>query len=134
MCTDCRRVALLNDRTIRLPQLHFQASATDWSALALPRDSELAAFSPAFWTFAFVLTILAVSFAPLEMEALGSPGRYAGLDIGLIASAIGLWAFNTHRTKSAVLYFEELPDPVITTLGLSLRPTMAEPERGSTTP
>ena len=88
----------------------------------------------AFWTFAFVLIILAVSFAPLEMEALGSPGRYAGLDIGLIASAIGLWAFNTHRAKSAVLYFEELPDPVITTLGLSLRPTMAEPERGSTTP
>jgi len=29
-----------------------------------------------------------------------------------------LWAFNRHRAKSAVLYFEELPDVQITTLGL----------------
>jgi hypothetical protein len=25
-----------------------------------------------------------------------------------------------HRAKSAVLYFEEIPDPLITTLGLSV--------------
>jgi hypothetical protein len=38
--------------------------------------------------------------------------------IGFAAVAMGLWAFNRHQAKSAVLYFEELPDEVLTTLGL----------------
>jgi hypothetical protein len=30
-----------------------------------------------------------------------------------------LWIFNRYRAKSAVIYFEEIPDQVITTLELS---------------
>jgi hypothetical protein len=36
----------------------------------------------------------------------------------LSAVACGLWAFNRHRAQFAVLYYEELSDEVITTLGL----------------
>ena len=88
----------------------------------------------AFWGFVVVLIVLAVSFAPLEMDALGSPFRYASLCVGLIVLALGLWAFNRHRAKSAVLYFEELPDQLITTLGLSSPPAMAETGRGPIMP
>jgi hypothetical protein len=72
----------------------------------------------AFWGFVFVLIIFAVSFAPLEMQALGNPFGYAGLFIVFLAAACGLWAFNRDRARSAVLYFEELPNQVITGLGL----------------
>ncbi|MGA2907652.1 MAG: hypothetical protein ABSE36_08115 [Terracidiphilus sp.] len=84
----------------------------------------------AFWGFVVVLIVLAVSFAPLEMEALGDPAGFAGLCVALIAAAIGLWTFNRHRAKSAILYFEELPEQLITTLGLSLPPANAEAGRG----
>jgi ABC-type branched-subunit amino acid transport system ATPase component len=77
--------------------------------------------------------VLAVSFAPIEMVALGSPFRYACLCVGLIAVALGLCALNRHRAKSAVLYFEELPDQLITTLGLSSPSAMAEPGQGPIT-
>jgi hypothetical protein len=33
--------------------------------------------------------------------------------------AMSLWAFNRYRAKSAVLYFEDLPPDVITTLGVA---------------
>jgi len=66
--------------------------------------------------------ILGVSFAPFELSTFGDPFSYARLVIGLGAAAAGLWAFNRHRAKSAVLYFEELPDEVITTLGLISAP------------
>ena len=88
----------------------------------------------AFWGFVVVLFVLVLSFAPFEMQALGDLFRYAGLCIALIAAAFGLWAFNRHRARSAVLYFEELPDQLITRLGLSLPSATAEPERGSIMP
>lgn len=87
----------------------------------------------AFWGSVIVLMVLAVSFAPFEMQALGDPFRYACLCIFLIVAAFGLWALNRHRAKSAVLYFEELPDQLITTLGLSSPPKIAEPGRGPIT-
>ncbi len=86
----------------------------------------------AFWGFVVVLIVLALSFAPFEMQALRDPLRYAGLCIVLITAACGLWAFNRRRAESAVLYFEELPDQLITTLGLSSPPAMAAPGRGPT--
>jgi hypothetical protein len=73
----------------------------------------------AFWGSIVVLLVLAISFAPFEMQALGSPFLFASLFIALIAIACGLWAFNCRRAESAVLYFEELPEEPITTLGLS---------------
>lgn len=35
------------------------------------------------------------------------------------AVAVALWAFNHHRAKSAVLYFEEVPPELIMMLGLA---------------
>jgi hypothetical protein len=88
----------------------------------------------AFWGFVVVLMTLAVSFAPLEMQALGNPLRYASLVVVLIVAAAGLWVFNRHRAESAVLYFEELPEQLITTLGLSSPAAMAESGRAPIRP
>jgi len=88
----------------------------------------------AFWGFVVVLLVLALWFGPFEMQALSIPLRYASLIGVVIVAACGLWTFNRHAAESAVLYFEELPDPVITTLGLSLRPGAAEPGRGPAVP
>jgi hypothetical protein len=68
------------------------------------------------------LLILGVSFAPFEQSVLGKPVQYAELIAVLGAAAFGLWAFNHHRAKSAVLYFEEIPEEVITTLKLAYAP------------
>jgi len=76
----------------------------------------------AFWGFIVVLLVLAISFAPFELSTFGDPSSYAGLLIALIAAASALWAFNRHQAKSAVLYFEELPEELITTLGLISAP------------
>jgi hypothetical protein len=80
------------------------------------------------------LIVLVVSFAPLEMQALGDPVGYAGLCVVLIVAATALWTLNRHRAKSAVLYFEELPEQLITTLGLSFPPANAEADRGPVSP
>ena len=73
----------------------------------------------AFWGLVVVLLVLTVAFAPFEQRALSDPFLYVGLFIVLSAAACGLWAFNRHRAKSAVLYFEELPEEIITTLKLN---------------
>jgi hypothetical protein len=82
----------------------------------------------AFWGFAFIWLIFAISFAPYELSVLGDPFRFARLCAVLIAVACGLWAFNRYRAQSAVLYFEELPEEVITTLGISTLNATAESE------
>jgi hypothetical protein len=76
----------------------------------------------AFWGLVVVLLVLALSFSPFEMLALGDPFRYGCLVSVLAAAAGGLWAFNRRRAKFAVLYFEEVPEEVITTLNLRLAP------------
>jgi hypothetical protein len=88
----------------------------------------------AFWGFVVVLIALAVSFAPLELQALGDPAGYASLISAIGVTACGLWAFNRHRARSAVLYFEELPDQPIMTLGICSPPAMAEPRSGPSAP
>jgi hypothetical protein len=67
------------------------------------------------------------------MQAIGDPAGTASLLSALGVVACGLWAFNRHRARSAVLDFEELPEAVITTLGLSSPPAMPEPGRGPIT-
>ncbi len=81
----------------------------------------------AFWGFVVVLLTLALSFAPFEMQMLSNPAGYASLLSAFAVAAYGLLAFNRHRARSAVLYFEEMPDPLITTLGLSHSPAMVQP-------
>lgn len=77
-----------------------------------------------FWGFLILFATVAMLFARYEQRALHHPVQYAWMIGALGAVALGLWAFNRHRAKSAVLYFEELPPEVITTLGLvSVRPS-----------
>lgn len=71
-----------------------------------------------FGCFLLLVGVFAMSTAEFELPALNDFLRYAGMTAVLVASAVGLWIFNQHRAKSAVLYFEELPPEVITTLGL----------------
>ena len=79
------------------------------------------------WVFLFLLLILAMSTAELEMPSLNDAGRYMCLIAILGTGALGVLAFNRHRAKSAVLYFEELPPDVITTLGLvAVRPSISK--------
>jgi UDP-N-acetylmuramyl pentapeptide phosphotransferase/UDP-N-acetylglucosamine-1-phosphate transferase len=81
----------------------------------------------AFWGVGIILPVLAISFAPFEQQALNNPVRFAWLAALLAAATLGLWTFNRHQAKSAVLYFEELPPEIITTLGLiSPRPSGSE--------
>jgi len=85
-------------------------------------------FLPGKTNFQFVLWgFLVLSFTfmvPLmsqEWKALHNIFDYVFLLSVHIVVASVLWAFNRHRAKSAVLYFEELPDEIITTLGLVSR-------------
>jgi len=70
------------------------------------------------WGFLIFAFTFAIPFALHEMSALQDLFQFARLAAILAATAIGLWVFNHHRAKSAVLYFEELPDELIMTLGL----------------
>jgi hypothetical protein len=75
-------------------------------------------FQFVFWGFVIVLMTLAVPCAEYELSSINHPIQYACLAGTLGAAVIGLWEFNRNRARSAVLYFEELPEEPITTLGL----------------
>lgn len=72
-----------------------------------------------FWAFFILCLPLAVWIADVERDALHHALRFTCL-AGVMASiALGLFGFNRIRAQSAIVYFEELPEEVITTLGLS---------------
>jgi hypothetical protein len=71
-----------------------------------------------FWCAMLLVTVFALTSAEFEMPALSSPLRYLAMTTLLVAAALGLLVFNHRRAKSAVIYFEELPPELITTLGL----------------
>ena len=71
-----------------------------------------------FWGFLVVLLVVVMSIAEFEQRAFNDPIRLIRLLIVFAAVPVGLSAFNRHQAKFAVLYFEELPEEVITTLGL----------------
>jgi hypothetical protein len=75
-------------------------------------------FQLVFWGFLVLFVTVAVPFMSQEWQALHDLFQYACMVAVLVCAALALWAFNRNRAKSAVLYFEELPDEVITTLGL----------------
>jgi hypothetical protein len=72
-----------------------------------------------FWGFVVIFFPIAKMFANYEQRTLHLPLQYAGMISALTAAALELWVFNRHHARSAVLYYEELPPEVITTLGLS---------------
>jgi hypothetical protein len=73
----------------------------------------------AFWGFVIVLVVIIIPCLEFEQRALHDPLRFVFM-FGALAVGLGaLYVFNRRRAKSAVIYFEEIPEVVITTLGLS---------------
>jgi hypothetical protein len=72
-----------------------------------------------FWAFFIVCLPLVISIADFEQQAFSNPLQFIGMTIAFAAVGLGIFAFNTNRAKSAVIYFEELPEEVIARLGLS---------------
>ena len=72
-----------------------------------------------FWGFLILFLPFAALGAEYERRVLNDPVRFSCVVGALAAVALGLWAFNRYRARSAVLYFEELPEEMITTLGLT---------------
>jgi hypothetical protein len=75
-----------------------------------------------FWRTAAGIILLSTFVTTCEIPSLHNWRLYAILLPAMMALAAGLWTFNRHQAKSAVLYYEELPEEVITTLGLLLAP------------
>ena len=71
-----------------------------------------------FWVFLLLFIPLAMLGAHYELRMLGHVWQLFCLLLGLGEIACGLWAWNRHRAKSAVLYFDELPAEEILSLGL----------------
>ncbi len=81
-----------------------------------------------FWAGFAGFILLTVFVISLEMPVLHDLQRYVWLTALLCAAGVGLWIFNRHEAKSAVLYFEEKPDELLTTLRLlSARPRVTAP-------
>jgi len=79
-------------------------------------------FQLVFWAGFAGSALLILFEISCEMPALHKPNLFAYLVAILSAIATALWAFNRHQAKSAVLYFEEIPDEVLTTLHLLMPP------------
>lgn len=71
-----------------------------------------------FLCFLLLLVIFAMVTAEYEQPALGSPVRTVLTLVVLSATGLSLWVHNRRRARSAVLYFEEAPPEIITSLGL----------------
>ena len=78
-----------------------------------------------FWGFLVLFVPLAMRFASLEQRALNSLPRFLCVTGVLVAVVAALRVFNYYRAKTAAIYFEELPEEVITTLGLSAVSSLA---------
>ena len=78
-----------------------------------------------FWAGFAGFVLLSLFVISCEMPALHNQHLYAWLVATLGAIAAGLWTFNRQEAKTAVLYFEELPDEILTTLHLLMPPSTA---------
>ena len=73
-----------------------------------------------FWGSLIVLVAVVVPSVESELRALQDPFKFVCMASFLLAGFSALWLFNRYQAKSAVIYFEEIPDEVITTLKLSV--------------
>ena len=71
-----------------------------------------------FWIFILAFVPLTLLSAIRELEILSHPDQYTFIVLALIAIAAALRLFNRNQSRSAVLYFEELPEDVLTSLRL----------------
>ena len=84
-----------------------------------------------FWG-CFAGTIMMMIFVlSLELPALHNPLFFALLLLVFAAAAMGFYLLNRQRARSAVLYFEEPVDEVITRLGLMSPLPPASSAKGS---
>lgn len=87
-----------------------------------------------FWGAVFVWIILAVLAGTYESAALHEPAKYATMAGVLAAMALAVSIWNRLRARTATLYFEEVPEEVVTRLGLLFVPPAAHSaETGSAT-
>ena len=84
-----------------------------------------------FWVFILVFVPLTLLGTIRELHALSHPLQYACMVAGLAVVAAGLSALNHYHSRSAVLYFEELPEEVLTTLRLMSFTASAPATNGS---
>lgn len=82
-------------------------------------------FQLVFWSGLAGFALLSVFVVSCEMPALYHPRRFVLLAAVLSIAAACAWAFNRHEAESALLYFDEKPEEVLTTLRLSLLPPTA---------
>ena len=109
-----RRLALLGFILADLNLLGFYK--VPFTCSYLPGKSNIQ-FS--FWIFVIAFVPLTLLGAIRELRALHDPVQYTCLVIALVTLAGGLWAVNRHRSRSAILYFEELPEEILTSLRLT---------------
>jgi hypothetical protein len=76
-------------------------------------------FQLIFWGFLIGMVGFAGPYAEIEQSALQNRVKLVFMASALVAALLGLEKFNRRRSESAVLYFEEVPDTLIQTLGLS---------------
>jgi hypothetical protein len=72
-----------------------------------------------FWAFFIVCLPLVISISNFEQHAFSNPLKFVGMVAAFAAVSLGIFVLNTNRAKSAVIYFEEIPEEPITTLGLN---------------
>jgi hypothetical protein len=58
----------------------------------------------------------------IEQRSLANVSQSIVIIAALLAIDISLWAMNRHRAEAAMLFFEESPEEVITTLRLLSMP------------
>lgn len=75
-----------------------------------------------FWAFILLFVPLTIAGARYELRALSHPGRYVWMISILIVMDAALLISNRLHAKEAVLYYEENPEEVITTLNLTSGP------------
>ena len=75
-------------------------------------------FQYVFWTCLVGAMLILLFALSIEFPALQSPVRSALLLFVLAVAAVGLHIYNRQRARSAVLYFEEPPEEVLTQLRL----------------
>lgn len=71
-----------------------------------------------FWCFLLLMFVFSMVVAEIEVPSLASAARSLLVTLFAASAASALFILNQRRAQSAVLYFEELAPPVITSLGL----------------
>ena len=79
-------------------------------------------FQLIFWASLIIFLPAVVGAAMIEQHALANVSESIAIIGALLAIDIALWAWNRQRAEAAVLYFEESPEEVITTLRLLSMP------------